>query len=135
MGLESTVREQDNGIARCERQELVGERRAGVHERGARLPDPLGEELSVGGEVRGRSDASPDDAVGGRKDRDGRLEGRRRDVSGKGLYRREVIADRGAEELAARGLFERAPQTFADWRVVSVRRERPAHLGQAAVPQ
>ncbi|HTK15930.1 MAG TPA: glycosyltransferase 87 family protein [Acidimicrobiia bacterium] len=41
--LQSPVREHDDGIAGCDREELVGERRTGVHQRDARLPDPLAE--------------------------------------------------------------------------------------------
>ena len=63
------------------------------------------------------------------------MEGLRRDVPGQGLERREVIADHRGKELVVRRLFEGAAQTFAQRRALAVRRQRPAELGKAAVPE
>ena len=46
-----------------------------------------------------------------------------------------MVVDRGGEELVARRLFERAAQPFPQRRIVAVRGERAAQLGEAAVPQ
>ena len=83
--LEPAVREDDDRVVGCEGEELVGERRSGVHERAAGLPDALRDELPVGGEVRRRSDASPDDSVAAGEDRDGVLEGLRTRRCGSGV--------------------------------------------------
>ena len=67
--LEPTVGEEDDGVVGLEGEQLVGERRSGVHERAAGLPDPLRHELPVRGEVCGRPDASPDHSVACRRGR------------------------------------------------------------------
>ena len=135
MRLEPAVGEHDDRVVRAEREELVGERRAGVHERAARLPDPLRDELSVRGEVRRRSDAAPDDPVAPGEDRDRVLERLGRDVASRGSRARRGgcgsrrrRARRPAPVRACGAAVRRAA-------VVAVRGERPAQLGEAAVSE
>ncbi len=46
-----------------------------------------------------------------------------------------MIADHGGEQFVVGGLFEGAPQSLSERRVVAVRRQRSPELGEAAVPE
>ena len=123
--LQPAVREHDDRVARREREELVGERRARVHERDARLSDPLAEQLPVRREVRRRSDAAPHDASARGEHRDGVVKrvGRTLRVE-RFERRRDGCRIAAAKSSSRRRLLEGPAQPLAERRVVA--RGRPA---------
>ena len=133
--LKLAVGQQNDGVARCESEEFVGEGGPSVHKRGAGFADPLSDDLAVGGEMRGGSDASPDDAVSRGEDGDGVLERLRRDVAGEAFDAGEVIADHPGKELVARRFVEGAPEALSEGRVVAIGGEGSSKFAEAAVAE
>ena len=113
MSLDAAVRERDDDIAGCEGEEFVGEGGADLYERSAGFADALGEDLSVLGELCGRADAAPHDAVARGEHRDCGFELLRGHVLGECVEVSQVAANRGREEFIGGDVVECAPEAFA----------------------
>src|SRR4051812_27621142 len=103
-----------------------------MDERDARLPDPLTEQLRVRSEVRGRADPAPHQSSTLREHAHCVVELLRRYIAVQRVERREVTVDGRGEELLGRRLFERAPQSLAEWWFDDAGRHGAAEICKAA---